>query len=115
MDPPDDVVPQPGKKILEQISGKLCYSYILLLHPPFSPLLIMITMITTMMMMIMLTCDSGHPLVIVSSSVLRQTGRSDVRVGSPVDLQHDDNNDNIVEQKGILDLRLVQPQFQVPP
>ena len=57
----------------------------------------MITMIAMMMIIIMLTCDSGHPLVIISSCVLRQAGRSDVGVGRPVDLQHDDddyNNDN---------------------
>ena len=65
--------------------------------PPLSSPLIMITMIAMMIIIIMLTCDSGHPLVIISSCVLRQAGRSDVGVGGPVDLRHDDddyNNDN---------------------
>ena len=66
-------------------------------------------------MIIMLTCDSGHPTVIISSSVRRQTGRSDVGVRGPVDLQHDNDGNcsmmtmitiMIIEQKFTFDLRL---------
>ena len=83
--------------------------------PPLSSPLIMITMIAMMMIIIMLTCDSGHPLVIISSGVLRQAGRSDVGVGGPVELQHDNGGNcimmtmiaiMIIEQKRTLDLRL---------
>ena len=83
-----------GKEYARNLElSKLCFSFIPLKKAFFMqagwPVMIII-------IINMLTCDSWHPLVIISSGVLRQTGRSDVRVGRPVELQHGDDGNCII-------------------